>query len=105
MGCTTYKLYKYEKLTWYGQLFQYEILALENILLNLSNKSYFYYVELESIVFRQSEIISKICKSTLYQSTGLTIRIIMVRSSENNFLFYILSFLEECDSFCKSLLL
>jgi len=55
MGSTTYKLSKYEKLTWYGQLFQYEILALENILLNLSHKSYFYYVELESIGFRQSE--------------------------------------------------
>lgn len=78
MGSTTYKLSKYEKLTWYGQLFQYEILALENILLNLSNKSYFYYVELESIVFRQSKIIAKICKSRLYQSTGLKIRITMV---------------------------
>jgi len=64
MGGGTIKLSKYEKLTYYGQLFQYEILELENTLLNFNNKLYFYYyVESENIVCRQSEIIAEICKT------------------------------------------
>lgn len=76
-------------------MFQYEILPLENILLNLSNKSYFYYVELESIVSRQSETIAKMARfvKLISKYGGLTIHIIMMfRSSENNILFYILYF-------------